>query len=106
MKPLLITSLLSVMAPVASANDFIDFHKKLFKAHVDVHRTVHRTLHPRVEIRTPRRAPRRPVQVCRKVWVPVRYEIVRSRVFVPGRVERVWHPAEYGVRHNRRGRDD
>ena len=49
MKPLLITTLLAVSAPVASANDIVDFHRKIVRVHrsvarvFDAHRDVHRS---------------------------------------------------------------
>ena len=30
----------------------------------------------------------------------MRYEVVRRRVFIPGTVRRVWHPARYETRTN------
>ena len=51
MKPLLITTLLAVSAPVASANDIVDFHRKIVRVHrsvarvFDAHRDVHRSAH-------------------------------------------------------------
>jgi len=96
MKPLLITALLAVSAPAASANDFVDFHKKIFNAHRRIaraifhtHRDVHRAAHWRIR--------------ARRVWVPVRYEIVRRQVYIPGTTERVWRPARYGTRYDNCG---
>ena len=106
MKPLLITSMLAFAAPVASANDFVDFHKKLFRVHRDVHRTIHKAVvHPSVHVTVGHRHRDRHGARRRnhRVWVPVRYETVRRRVYVPGRFERVWHPAEYESRRDRCG---
>ena len=99
MKPLLITTLLAVLAPVASANDIVDFfkarrkvHQTIFKAHRDVHRTVHRKVfHPGRRIHT------------RRIWVPVRYEIVRRRVHIHGTTRTVWSPARYEIRYDHHG---
>ncbi len=103
MKPLLIATLLAVSAPVASANDIFDFHRKIFRAHRKVHKTifrahrdVHRTVHRKVF------HPRRRIYT-RRVWVPVRYEIVRRRVHVHGTTRRVWSPAHYEIRYDHHG---
>ncbi len=102
MKPLLITTLLAVSAPVASANDIVDFHKKIFRAHkkvarkiVEAHRDVHRSVHRTILPRTHRHR-----HATRRVWVPARYEVVRRRVFIPGTIRRVWHPARYETRYD------
>jgi hypothetical protein len=109
MKALLITSLFAVAAPAADASDLSELfkahanvHKAIVKAHVDVARAI---LTPRVVVRhTPADRRIRERVVTRRVWVPVRYEVVRRKVFVPGSVRRVWHPAQYRIRYDACGR--
>ncbi len=105
MKPLLITTLLAVSAPVASANDIVDFHRKIHRVHqsvariFDAHRYVHRSAHRAI---FHRRHQDHHVYT-RRVWVPVRYEVTRRRVFIPGTFRRVWSAAHYETRRDHHG---
>lgn len=99
MKPLLLTALLALAAPAADAGGLqIDFGFR------------HRGERVRVRVfdrhgrRARHRYPvlRRPYE-CREVWVPARYETVRRRVRVAGRVERFYQPAVYETHYDRYG---
>ncbi|MHC4959072.1 MAG: hypothetical protein ACYTGN_11930 [Planctomycetota bacterium] len=104
MKPLLLTTMLAFAAPAAEAGD-VSFsfgfgrHGKHFQVRVD-----DRKPHARSHVHKPKvhrhRAPR---AHTRRVWVPVRYETVREKVWVPGYHRRVWVPAVYHTHVDRCG---
>lgn len=94
MKPLMLTALLAFAAPAADAGDVsIDFG---FRKHG-------KSVRIQVNRRDDRHFDRRRRGHVHRVWVPVRYETVRTRVWVPAQVRRVYVPALYRTRYDRCG---
>ncbi|MHC4161456.1 MAG: hypothetical protein ACYTDU_00015 [Planctomycetota bacterium] len=95
MKALVLASLLALAAPQAAAGDG-GFRIGFSVQHKGVRVNVGVGKHappPRYEHR----------RHHRRVWVPGRYKIVQSKVWVPAYTHKVWRPAEYGYLWDRCG---
>lgn len=96
MKPLALASLLALAAPAVDAGDVgfrigVGIQHKGVSVRVGVGNTGPGVKHaPRPSSRRPRRPHR--------IWVPGRYEVVQTRVWVPAYTRKVWRPAQYGHR--------
>ena len=103
LKPILLSSLIAIVAPAAEAGDWsfgLSFHKDR-RPSIRIRYDGHRSHHDR-DHRVYRD---RHVDICRDVWVRGRFERVRREVVIPARYERRFHPAEYKmVRRGHHGR--
>lgn len=107
MKPLALASLLALAAPAADAGDVgfrigIGIQHKGVSVRVGVGNTGHGVKRAPTPVPAPRwiyRRPRRP----QRIWVPGRYEVVQTKVWVPAYTRKVWRPAQYGHRRDHCG---
>mgnify|MGYP006908238283 CR=1 FL=1 len=106
MRPIAITALLALCAPMASAGDFdfkFDFRdlrealregrRNRDRGHRHERHERHDHGHRHDECET----------YCTRHWVPARWVTVERRVWVPGYYETVYRPAEYEWRYDRCG---